>query len=383
MQNPHPPSKATIGVRLLTAHHRGELLALIAGNELHVLGKVPLLHRYGLDFIRAHIAKSNRKLRRFVERFHQRTEAIIDLDHSPCSVKTTLCPLHVLTQLIRRSLSRQHERFVGFLPSACHGRITGNGLRCASNEQHGCQSQHHRRRENAHPATVEPPEAMGHTGEVQRESGVLRPGIRTYKPRRSRITPRQQRALQQPGPHLLRPDQLATAWQLGQPVILDIGFGSAEPVVALATAFPDTTIVAVDVHTPGIGDLIDRVDAENLVNVFVVETDAVELLSTLPQPAAGIRSFFPDPWPKARHHKRRLVQPAIIDAAYDALTPGGFWHVATDWAEYAESIQDAFAADDRWTGGVITRPAWRPVTHFEKRAIREGRDIVDMWFERN
>lgn len=93
-------------MHLVTADHRGELLALIAGNELHVLGKVPILHRYIFDFTWAHVAKSNGKLRRFVERFHERTEAIIDLDHSPGGVKATLCPLHVLTQLIRRSLGR-------------------------------------------------------------------------------------------------------------------------------------------------------------------------------------------------------------------------------------------------------------------------------------
>jgi hypothetical protein len=88
------------------SHHRDELLALIAGNELHILGEVPILHRYVFDFLRAHIAKSNRKLSRFVERFHQRTEAIIDLDHSPGGGKTPLRPFHVLTKLIARCLGR-------------------------------------------------------------------------------------------------------------------------------------------------------------------------------------------------------------------------------------------------------------------------------------
>lgn len=224
---------------------------------------------------------------------------------------------------------------------------------------------------------------MGHTGEVQRESGVLRPGIRTYKPRRSRITPRQQRALKEPGDHLLTPDRLTEPWQQGKPVILDIGFGSAGPVVELAKRFPETMILAADVHTPGIGDLVERVTSEQIANVFVIEHDAVELLPVLPKQLSGVRSYFPDPWPKARHHKRRLVQPAIVDAVHDALKPEGFWHLATDWAEYAESMQEVFEVDGRWTGGIIDRPDWRPLTHFEKRAIREERDIVDMWFERN
>lgn len=164
---------------------------------------------------------------------------------------------------------------------------------------------------------------------------------------------------------------------------MDIGFGSADPVVQLANVFPEEVILAVDVHTPGIGDLVDRIATEKIGNVFVIEGDALELLSDLPGKLSGVRSFFPDPWPKARHHKRRLVQPAVLDAMSTAVESGGFWHLATDWAEYAESMAETFAADERWSGGVIARPAWRPVTHFESRGIREGRPIIDMWFTRN
>lgn len=224
---------------------------------------------------------------------------------------------------------------------------------------------------------------MSHTGAVQRAPSVLRPGIRTFKPRRSRITPRQRRALSEAGPPLADADSLEVAWAAGDPVVMDIGFGSADPVIDLARRFPGQWILAIDVHTPGVGDLVDRCRTEQVPNVTVVEADALELLPNLPGPLAGARSFFPDPWPKARHHKRRLAQPAVISAMYDALTPGGFWHLATDWAEYAESIQEAFAADGRWSGGVIARPDWRPVTHFERRAHRDGRGVVDMWFERS
>lgn len=224
---------------------------------------------------------------------------------------------------------------------------------------------------------------MHHTDYV---STVLRPGIRTFKPRRSRITTRQQRALDnaQDNPGiLLGASDLASVWASGKLVVLDIGFGSAEPVVQLAHTFPEQVILAIDVHTPGIGDLVDRVSGEQLTGVFVVEGDALELLPSLPGQLAGVRSFFPDPWPKARHHKRRLVQPAVLEAMSAVIESGGFWHLATDWDEYAESMMETFAADDRWGGGVIDRPSWRPVTHFEGRAIREGRTITDMWFTRN
>ena len=223
---------------------------------------------------------------------------------------------------------------------------------------------------------------MGHTYPMQQAPSVLRPGLRTYKPRRSRITPRQRRALENPGFPLLSAHELSDAWQPGLPVVLDIGFGSAEQVVDLARCFPGQMIVAVDVYTPGVGDLVDQCRQNAIANVRVLEGDALELMTALPGTLIGVRSFFPDPWPKARHHKRRLVQPAVIDAVYTSLEAGGYWHIATDWPQYAESILDLLSEDSRWRGGVIERPEWRPVTHFEKRAERDGRPVVDMWFER-
>lgn len=223
---------------------------------------------------------------------------------------------------------------------------------------------------------------MGHTCAV---STILRPGIRTFKPRRSRITARQQRALdtaRETSSALLDIDALERVWSSGDPVVMDIGFGSAEQVVHLAQQFPEYRILAVDVHTPGVGDLVDRVTRESLTGVFVMEADALEVLPHLPGPLTGIRSFFPDPWPKARHHKRRLVQPAVVNAVAEVVEPGGFWHLATDWTEYADAMLETFAADSNWSGGAIARPSWRPTTHFERRALREGRTITDMWFSR-
>ncbi len=221
---------------------------------------------------------------------------------------------------------------------------------------------------------------------------VLRPGVRTYKPRRSRISARESSALQA---HQTRDDRaglllpaagerldLASVWGEGTPVVVEIGFGSGTATAAMATADPGTGILAIDVHTPGIGDLLWRLDESGARNVRVIEGDALEVLQSRIPPAslAGVRSYFPDPWPKARHHKRRLVQPAVLSLVSTRLEPGGTWHLATDWPEYAEQAGECFAAEPGWHGGVIDRPSWRPVTPFERRALRDGRPVVDLLF---
>jgi tRNA (guanine-N7-)-methyltransferase len=218
--------------------------------------------------------------------------------------------------------------------------------------------------------------------------GVLRPGVRTYKPRRGRITARQRTALHEQASWLLTesdsPLVPSATWGPGTPVVLEIGFGTGEATAQMASADPDTGILAIDVHTPGVGNLLDLITRRELGNVRVMETDAVRVLRTLiePESLAGVRSYFPDPWMKARHHKRRLVQPAIVDLVHSRLAPGGYWHLATDWAEYAERIQHLFGADGGWSGGLIERPAWRPETLYERRALRDGRHIVDLLFHR-
>ena len=214
-------------------------------------------------------------------------------------------------------------------------------------------------------------------------TGVLRPGIRTYKPRRSRITDRAARALAEHPATLLDgtgPIDLAGIWGRGAPVVLEVGFGDGRATAQMAADDPGTGILAVDVHTPGVGELLARLDEAGLTNVAVVEGDALALLADRmpPHSLAGVRSFFPDPWPKARHHKRRLVQPAVLDLVRSRLAPGGTWWLATDWEEYAASMQECFAADPHWTGGPVPRPADRPVTRYEQRALRDGRTITDL-----
>ncbi len=215
---------------------------------------------------------------------------------------------------------------------------------------------------------------------------MLRPGLRTYKPRRSRISGREARALAEQEAFLLSwdgpPLDLDSVFGPGTPVVVEIGFGDGLATAQMAAADPATGILAIDVHTPGVGDLLDRIGAGALSNVRVIEGDALGVLSSRIPPGslAGVRSYFPDPWPKARHHKRRLVQPAVLDLVAGRLRPEGTWRLATDWDAYARAMLDCFAGDPRWVGGVIPRPADRPVTRYERRARRDARAITDLEF---
>jgi tRNA (guanine-N7-)-methyltransferase len=166
------------------------------------------------------------------------------------------------------------------------------------------------------------------------------------------------------------------------PLILEIGSGMGESTAALAAAEPDVDHLAVEVFEPGIAALLMR--ATELTNLVVLRGDAVTLLSEkVPEASlAGIRIFFPDPWPKRRHHKRRLVQPAFAALAATRLRPGGTLHMATDWADYAEQIRAVADAEPRLVGGEVPRPPWRPVTKFEARARAEGRDVHDFVYRR-
>jgi tRNA (guanine-N7-)-methyltransferase len=207
----------------------------------------------------------------------------------------------------------------------------------------------------------------------------------TTKHRRGRRTARQERALAAPGEALvtladLSTDSIVTG---GTPLVLDVGFGSGEAVVALAEADPDTTIFAVDMHTPGIGDLLASITERDLHNLRVVEADVRHVLECVPSARlSGARTFFPDPWPKKRHHRRRLVTTAFARELAQRVAVGGFWHLATDWPDYAVAIEECVAASGVWRGGVIRRPAWRPVTRYERRGRAAGREPIDLWFER-
>ena len=207
----------------------------------------------------------------------------------------------------------------------------------------------------------------------------------TTKHRRGRRTPRQERALAQPGGEYVTLADLPSesALQGTDPLVLDIGFGSGEAVVALAEADPATTILAVDTHTPGIGDLLASISERGLSNIRVVEADVRVVIDAIPVGRlSGVRTFFPDPWPKKRHHRRRLVTQAFADALAEKVATGGFWHLATDWPDYATAISESVETCPRWKGGVIERPEWRPLTRYERRGLAAGREPIDLWFER-
>ncbi len=171
------------------------------------------------------------------------------------------------------------------------------------------------------------------------------------------------------------------------PTILEIGFGMGETTAAIAQARPGDNFLGIEVHGPGVGSLLRRVDEGRLANVRVVRHDAVEVIAAMIPPAslAGIHVFFPDPWPKKRHHKRRLLQPGFVRELALRLAPGGYLHVATDWDDYASEILAVLAAEpllENKADGFAPRPDYRPRTKFEARGLRLGHRVFDVVFQR-
>lgn len=210
--------------------------------------------------------------------------------------------------------------------------------------------------------------------------------IQTFKPRRGRYSTQQLEALER-AKHLLDLDALPPLGTMfaGKPVILEIGFGMGDATLAQAVAHPDHGILAIDVHTPGVGRLLAELDERGIDNVRVIEGDALELLDALaPSSLAGIRVYFPDPWPKARHHKRRIINANNLDLMASRLSPGGFLHFATDWHDYAVWAEEAIAAHPLFA--LVPEPEQlpiasrtsRPQTKFERRGIAAGRAITDL-----
>jgi len=167
------------------------------------------------------------------------------------------------------------------------------------------------------------------------------------------------------------------------PLILEIGSGMGETTAAIAAAHPEADFIAVEVHGPGVGSLLNRINAEGLKNVRVIRHDAVEVLERMiPHGAlAALHLFFPDPWPKKRHHKRRLVQPGFVSLVGEKMSVGGIVHVATDWAEYADQIDAAFSGNSSFVKAAAGF-ASRPATKFEARGRRLGNPVRDLVFIR-
>ena len=163
-------------------------------------------------------------------------------------------------------------------------------------------------------------------------------------------------------------------------VILEIGFGMGEATALIGRDFPETGFIAVEVHKPGIGKLMARIEELWLSNIRIIEGDAHPILKTMipDKSVDGIHLFFPDPWPKKRHHKRRIVNNEFLKLVHSKIKDGGFIHIATDWVPYAEQIQEVFAPSPLFSGGVVGRPEWRPITRFEGQGITKDHQVNDL-----
>jgi len=209
--------------------------------------------------------------------------------------------------------------------------------------------------------------------------------VRTYRLRGSRITAPQQSALDkfwdiygmQYSEDFIDIPQL---FPKSKNVILEIGFGMGEATALIGRDFPETGFIAVEVHKPGIGKLMARIEELGLSNIRIIEGDAHPILKTMipDKSVDGIHLFFPDPWPKKRHHKRRIVNNEFLKLVHSKIKDGGFIHIATDWVPYAEHIQEVFAPSPLFSGGVVERPEWRPITRFEGQGITKDHQVNDL-----
>ena len=221
---------------------------------------------------------------------------------------------------------------------------------------------------------------------------MTHPPIRSYVLRQGRFSPGQQRAYEEllprfGVPYSTAPLDFRALFGRSAPVVVEVGSGMGETTARIARENPQNDYLAIEVHAPGVGSLLKRVGELGLANVRVVRHDAVEVLRDMVprESLAGLHVFFPDPWPKKRHHKRRLIQEPFAALAAARLAPGGRLHVATDWQEYAEHVLAVLQATPglrNTAQGFSPRPPTRPETKFERRGLRLGHGVWDIVFER-
>lgn len=222
-------------------------------------------------------------------------------------------------------------------------------------------------------------------------AGPHRP-VRSYVLRQGRLTAAQARACERLLPvygiaYSPAPLDLDAVFGRRAPRVLEIGFGMGETTAEIAAANPGIDYLGVEVHTPGVGALLARIEALGLRNVRVIRHDAIDVVAHMLPPASldGVHVFFPDPWPKKRHHKRRLLQPEFVALLASRLKPGGYLHVATDWEDYAVGALATLAAEpalENTASGFAPRPATRPQTKFERRGRALGHAVRDLLFRR-
>jgi tRNA (guanine-N7-)-methyltransferase len=216
--------------------------------------------------------------------------------------------------------------------------------------------------------------------------------IRSYVLRQGRISNAQRRAYDALFPRFgmdFAPVLLDLDRVFGRhaPRILEIGFGMGETTAQIAQSQPGTDFLALEVHTPGVGSLLKQIEECGLTNVRILQHDAVEVLQHMiaPNTFDGAHIFFPDPWPKKRHHKRRLIQPAFVTLLASRLKHGGYLHAATDWEEYARQILEVMSAEPSLQNAATdfaARPDYRPLTKFEQRGLKLGHGVWDIVFIR-
>lgn len=217
--------------------------------------------------------------------------------------------------------------------------------------------------------------------------------VRSYVLRQGRVSNAQRRALDTLSPrfsisYAAQPLDMDAAFGRAAPKIVEIGFGMGETTAAIAAAHPENDYLAIEVHTPGVGSLLKQIAEGGLANIRIVQHDAVEVLRDMIPEASldGIHIFFPDPWHKKRHNKRRLIQAHFVALLARKLKPGGYIHMATDWRDYAEQALAVLGAEpllQNTTSGYAPRPGYRPLTKFEQRGLKLGHEVWDMVFTKH
>jgi tRNA (guanine-N7-)-methyltransferase len=217
-----------------------------------------------------------------------------------------------------------------------------------------------------------------------------RRSIRSFVVRAGRMGPGQTRALAELGPRFVlpyaaAPFDFAAAFGRDAPRVLEIGFGMGDATAAIAQALPGTDFIGVEVHTPGVGALLKQIGERGLTNLRLLQHDAVDVLQQMIAPGslAGVHVFFPDPWHKKKHNKRRLIQPDFVTLLSSRLAAGGYLHCATDWQPYAEQMLQVLSAEPALRNsadGYAPRPDYRPLTKFENRGLKLGHGVWDLVF---
>jgi tRNA (guanine-N7-)-methyltransferase len=216
--------------------------------------------------------------------------------------------------------------------------------------------------------------------------------IRSFVTRAGRLSTAQARALDELGPQFLlpyarQPFDYAAIFGRTAPVVLEIGFGMGATTAQIAKVMPDKDFIGVEVHTPGVGSLLKLIGEAGLTNLRAIQHDAVEVLRDMVPDASlhGVHIYFPDPWHKARHNKRRLIQPAFVKSLCEKIAPGGYIHLATDWEDYAVQMLEVLSAEpalENTAEGYAPQPDYRPLTKFENRGLKLGHGVWDLVFKK-